>query len=155
MATDKSLLGVEKKTPPPPSSLLEISIMKHHKCCFCEVSVVKSMVEFSTKWWSPLGLRAETQNGLNNNRGEHILGQRSASEEIQRFIVKSRHLRVITLAAETSRKSLSVSSHDDTLQSPSCEHIASLSLVFLFSVAFHSFPLPDCSSIFACSFSSL
>ena len=110
--------------------------MKRHKCCFCEVSVVKSMVEFSTKWWSPLGLRAETQNGLNNNRGEHILGQRSASEEIQRFIVKSRHLRVITLAAETSRKSLSVSSHDDTLQSPSCEHIASLSLVFFFSVAF-------------------
>ena len=68
--------------------------MKHHECCFCEVSVVKSMVEFSTKWWSPLGLRAETQNGLNNNRGEHILGQRSASEEIQRFIVKSRRLGV-------------------------------------------------------------
>ena len=84
----------KKKTPPPPSSLLEISIMKHHECCFCEVSVVKSMVEFSTKWWSPLGLRAETQNGLNNNRGEHILGQRSASEEIQRFIVKSRRLGV-------------------------------------------------------------
>lgn len=52
------------------------------------------MVEFSTKCWIPLGLRAETQNGLNNDRGEHILGQRSASEEIQKFIVKSRHLGV-------------------------------------------------------------
>ena len=92
-------------------------------------------------------MRAETQNELNNNRGEHILGQRSASEEIQKFIVKSRHLGVDNIVAETSRKSLSQSSHDDTLQRPSRDCISvpwssSSLLLFipLFSLTFHLHP---------------
>lgn len=93
-------------------------------------------------------MRAETQNERNNNRGEHILGQRSASEEKQKFIVKSRHLGVDNIVAEMSRKSLSESSHDDPLQRPSRDCISvpwSSSSLLLFipllSLTFHLFLL--------------
>ena len=93
-------------------------------------------------------MRAETQNERNNKRGEHILGQRSASEEKQKFIVKSRHLGVDNIVAEMSRKSLSESSHDDPLQRPSRDCISvpwSSSSLLLFipllSLTFHLFLL--------------